>query len=309
MSEGTITKKRKLTLRGRRALFGLAFISPWLIGFCAFYVRSLTLTVRMSLSEVGIGAVGGYTLTPNGIGNFLYEFLEHARFKQVFYSSLTNIGVDVPLVIFFSLFMALLLNKKFKGRTLIRAIFFLPVILNSQAIVDAISNARQMMIGGINATSAEIAASTASTVNLDYYISLFRDLALPDRLVDYVVGAVGRINEVITASGVQIVIFIAALQSVQASMYEVAKIEGATAYETFWKVTFPMVMPHIITCVVYTVIEAFANSEIVSLAYDTAFTSQNWGLSAAMSLTSTFVILAGLLLVCWFIQRRTFYYT
>ena len=121
-------------------------------------------------------------------------------------------------------------------------------------------------------------------------------------------GAVNRINNIVSASGVQIVIFIAALQSIPSSMYEVAKIEGATGYETFWKVTFPMVMPHIITNIVYTVVDSFISSDVVTLAYNTAFTEFNYGLSSVFSLVSTVVTCAILVLVCGFISRKTFYY-
>ena len=139
-------------------------------------------------------------------------------------------------------------------------------------------------------------------------MEMFASMGLPSGLLDYVVGAVGRINDIISASGVQIIIFIAALQSIPGSLYEVAKIEGATAYETFWKVTFPMVMPHIITNIVYTVVDNFANSEIVEMAYNTAFTDVNYGLSSAMSLISTAIVCLILVLVCGFSQKRTFYY-
>lgn len=308
MSTTGTKQKKKMTLASRRAIFGLLFISPWLIGFCAFYIRSLYLSISMSLSEVTVGATGGYKLSFSGISNFIYEFAEHGSFKRILGGSVVDIVVDVPLIIFFSLFMALLLNKKFKGRTLVRAIFFLPVIMNSEAIMTAIDAARQMMTGGLNAVSSEIAESASSGVNIDYYMELFRDLAMPDVIMDYVIGAVSRINDIITAAGVQIVIFIAALQSVPTSLYEVSKIEGATGYETFWKVTFPMVLPHIITNIVYTVVDSFVHSEIVDLAYTTAFTNQNWGLSSAMSITSTVIVCAFLLLTCGLIQKRTFYY-
>lgn len=302
-------KKKKMTLAGRRAIFGFMFIAPWLIGFLVFYLRSLFMTVRFSLSDVSVSAANtGYQLKFTGLSNFIYEFTQHASFKQTFVSSLGDIVIDVPLIIFFSLFMALLLNKKFKGRTLVRAIFFLPVIMNSEAIQTAIEFSRQMMMGGLSAVSTEVMESASGSVNMEYYIQLFMDLGLPDAALNYVVGAVSRINDIITASGVQIVIFIAALQSVPASMYEVAKIEGATGYETFWKVTFPMVMPHIITNIVYTVVDSFVNSDIVNMAYDTAFGSQMWGLSSAMSLTTTVVVCGILLIVCSFIQKRTFYY-
>ena len=127
-------------------------------------------------------------------------------------------------------------------------------------------------------------------------------------MLEYIVGAVSRITSIVSASGVQIVIFIAALQSSPSSMYEVAKIEGATGYETFWKVTFPMVMPHIITNVVYTVVDSFVSSDVVTLAYETAFTEFNYGLSSVFSLVSTVVTCLILVLVCGFISKRTFYY-
>lgn len=307
-AEKPVKYKRTMGLTARRTMNGYLFILPWLVGFIAFYLRSLILTIQFSLSDLTVGAVGGYTLDWVGLQNYIYAFRVHADFKQILTTSVANMLIDVPLITFFSLFMALLLNKKFPGRTLVRALFFLPVILNADAITSAMELSRQMMTGGISSSSAEMASATSATVNIDYYIHLLSDLALPDVVLEYIVEAVNRISDIITASGVQIIIFIAALQSIPGSMYEVAKIEGATAYETFWKVTFPMVMPHIITNVVYTVVDSFTDSEVVELAYDTAFKQSNYGLSSAFSLISTVITCLILVLVCRFIQKRTFYY-
>lgn len=301
-------KKKKLSLTTKRSITGFIFILPWLVGFIWFYARSLFMSIQFSLSELTVNPGGGYTLDFKWFDNYVYAFRAHASFKQVLTTSIGNMLIDVPLIIFFSLFMALLLNKKFKGRTLVRAIFFLPVILNSGAIQGALDLARNMMSGGISSASAEMAEAASSGVSLEYYIQMFSALGLPQELIEYVSGAVARISEIINASGVQIVIFIAALQSIPGSMYEVAKIEGATAYETFWKVTFPMVMPHIVTNIVYTVIDSFAESDVVELAYKTAFTYNNYGLSSVFSLVSTVVTCLILVLVCGFIQKRTFYY-
>ncbi len=302
-------KRKKLSLSRKRSLTGLLFILPWLIGFIWFYARSLVMSVQFSLSDLTVKPGGGYTLDFVGLQNYIYAFRAHATYKQVLTTSIGNMLIDVPLITFFSLFMALLLNKKFKGRTLVRAIFFLPVILNSGAISDAMDLARSMMSGGISSQSAEMAASASgSGVSIEYYIQMFSTLGIPDSIIEYVSGAVSRISDIINASGVQIVIFIAALQSIPGSLYEVAKIEGSTAYETFWKVTFPMVLPHIITNVVYTVVDSFAESEVVDLAYTTAFTEMNYGLSSVFSLVSTAITCLILVIVCWLIQRRTFYY-
>ena len=303
------TKRKKRSLSQRRAIKGFLFITPWLIGFIWFYARSLFMTIQFSFSNMVLNPGGGYTLDFVWLDNFIYAFRAHATYKQVLTTSVGNMVVDVPLITFFSLFMAMLLNRKFRGRTLVRAIFFLPVILNAEAIVDAIGLSRVMMSGGISSASAEMAASASSGMSIEYYIQMFSSLGLPEVLIEYISGAVSRISDIINASGVQIIIFIAALQSIPGSMYEVAKIEGATAYETFWKVTFPMVMPHIITNVVYTVVDSFAKSDVIELAYDTAFGPQmNYGLSSVFSLVSTVVTCLILVIVCGLIQKRTFYY-
>ncbi len=302
-------KKKRLTLTRKRSITGFLFILPWLIGFIWFYARSLFLSVEFSLSELTVNPGGGYTLDFVGLKNFLYAFRAHATYKQILTTSIGNMLIDVPLITFFSLFMALLLNKKFRGRTLVRAIFFLPVILNSEAITAAMDLIRTMMSGGISSASAEMAeAASGAGVGLTYYIEMFSSLGLPDSIITYITGAVDRISDIINASGVQIIIFIAALQSIPESMYEVAKIEGSTAYETFWKVTFPLVMPHIVTNVVYTVVDSFTQSEVVELAYETAFTEMNYGLSSVFSLVSTVITCLILVVVCRFIQKRTFYY-
>ena len=304
------TKKRGLTLSQKRTINGYLFILPWLVGFLCFYVRSLFLTIQFSLSELTMDVVnGGYQLEFVGLENYLYAFTVHGSFKQILTTSVGDMLIDVPLIIFFSLFMALMLNREFKGRTVVRAIFFLPVILNAEAIVDAIEMATMMVAGGVSASSAEMAAeSSGAGMGMAYYVDLFGNLMIPKQLLEYIVGAVDRITGIISASGVQIVIFIAALQSIPGSLYEVAKIEGATAYETFWKVTFPMVMPHIITNIVYTVVDSFVDSEVVNLAYETAFNQLNYGLSSVFSLISTVVTCLILVLVCGWIQKKTFYY-
>ena len=226
-------KKRRLSLMRKRMIAGYLFILPWLVGFVIIYIRSLFQTVQFSFSEMEIDAInGGYTLVANGWENYRYAFLEHGTFKQTLTSSVMNMLVDVPLITFFSLFMAMLLNKKFPGRALVRAIFFLPVILGSGAIVDAMEMSAKMMQTGVSGQAADMAAASASVAfDIDYLISMFMNLGLPAKLMNYITSAVGRINDIISMSGVQIVIFIAALQSIPGSLYEVAKIEGATGYE------------------------------------------------------------------------------
>lgn len=300
------TKKKKMSLIQKRAVTGFLFITPWLIGFLWFYAKGFIQAVRFSLSNMTMKETGGYLLEFIGLDNYKYIFLQHASYNQTLVSSIGNMIIDVPLIIFFSLFIAILLNNKFKGRTLMRAILFLPIIMNSGAISASIALAQQAVSGGVAAVSTEAAVSGG--VNIEYLLGMLTDLGFPVALTDYIIAAVGRIFDIVQASGVQIIIFIAALQSVPGSLYEVSKIEGATAYETFWKVTFPMVSPLIVTNVVYTIVDGFMNSEVVDMAYKMAFTSFNWSFSVAMSLVSSLVVCILLAVVTMLISRKVFYY-
>lgn len=300
------TKKKKMSLIQKRAVTGFLFITPWLIGFLWFYAKGFIQAVRFSLSNMTMKETGGYLLEFIGLDNYKYIFLQHANYNQTLVSSIGNMIIDVPLIIFFSLFIAILLNNKFKGRTLMRAILFLPIIMNSGAISASIALAQQAVSGGVAAVSTEAAVSGG--VNIGYMLNMLTDLGFPVALTDYIIAAVGRIFDIVQASGVQIIIFIAALQSVPGALYEVSKIEGATAYETFWKVTFPMVSPLIVTNVVYTIVDGFMNSEVVDMAYKMAFTSFNWSFSVAMSLVSSLVVCILLAVVTMLISRKVFYY-
>lgn len=299
-------KKKKLTLARRRAITGLLFISPWVIGFFTYYVRSLYQTVYMAFSDVTQAETGGFVSTLKGIDNFKYAFLVDADFNQILVTSVKDILIDVPLIIFFSLFLAIILNGKFKGRTLFRALLFLPVIMGSGIIVDALDAAQQTMSVGLSATAGDMAVIKDSAMT--QVLSAFVEFGIPMKLVTYLSQAVERIFTVVRASGVQTIIFIAALQSISSSLYEVAKIEGATTYETFWKITFPMVSPMILTNVVYTIVASFTNSEIIKKAEEMAFVSFEYGISSAMSLISTIVVCTILLLLGWLISKKVFYY-
>ena len=299
-------QKKKFTLARRRAITGLFFISPWIIGFFTYYVRSLYQTVYMAFSDVTQAETGGFASTLKGIDNFKYAFLVDADFNQILVTSVKDILIDVPLILFFSLFLAIILNGKFKGRTLFRALLFLPVIMGSGIIVDALEAAQQNMSGGLTAVAGDMAVVKDGAMT--QILSAFVEFGIPMKLVTYLSQAVERIFTVVRASGVQTIIFIAALQSISGSLYEVAKIEGATTYETFWKITFPMVSPMILTNVVYTIVASFTNSEIIKKAEEMAFVNFEYGISSAMSLISTIVVCTILLLLGWFISKKVFYY-
>ena len=128
------------------------------------------------------------------------------------------------------------------------------------------------------------------------------------QIVEYFLGAVDRIYQIITASGVQILIFLAGLQSISGSLYEASKIEGATGYESFWKITFPMISPLILTNVIYSIIDNLLNGPTTAQIRDTAFKSFQFGLSASMAWIYFVVISIILWVFTLLISKRVFYY-
>lgn len=299
---------KKLSLKNKRALTGLIFISPWLFGFLYFYLRGILQTLEFSLSDVSALETGGFTTSFIGLDNFQFAFFQDPEFNQIIVNTVVDILVDVPLIIFFSLFIAMLLNGKFRGRTVMRAIFFLPVIMNAGAINSALEFAQQNIMGGVSPVSSEVAAATTEGLNLNTIMMTFTDIGFPVAILEYITGAVSRIYLIVRASGVQIVIFIAALQSIPHALYEVAEIEGATAYETFWKITFPMVSPLILTNIVYTIVDSFVQSEVVEKTQTVAFTNYNYGAGSAMSLVSTILVCIILGISGYIISKKTFYH-
>ena len=306
-------RKRKgkgLSLREREILYGFLFIAPWLLGAGMFFLRSMWQAIVYSVSSITIKPEGGYTLAGVGLKNYTYALLEHGTYNSELTASLIKTLVDLPLIIFLSFFMAILLNRKFVMRSAVRAIFFLPVIMATPAITNALNVILQQMLGGVSSIPPEILRQQRQE-GFDA-LSVMRILArfgMPMFLIRYVTDVIASLYETIRAAGVQILIFLAALQAIPGSLYEVAQIEGATAYETFWKITFPMVSPLILTNVVYTIIDTYSRSTIVTIILNTAFVNQNFGLSSAMSLISSFLVCLILGVVGYFVSRNIFYQT
>ena len=299
-----MNKKFKLSMRHKEMLTGYIMITPWLIGVTVFFLFNIGRSIQFSFSSVEVSV--GVPLTPVGFDNYTTAFLLHPSFNRVLVESLIETIVSIPLIIFFSLFVALLINRKFAFRGIVRAILFLPVIMASTAINGALAGAMGAIMGGISNVPADLIET--SGVDTMVILRLLTNYGMPIVIAEYVANAIISLFEIIRACGVQIIIFLAALQSVPGSLYEVAKIEGATAYETFWKVTLPMVSPLILTNLIYTIIDGFSRSEIITLAYSVAFSQNNFGLSSAMSMISSLAVCILILISGWLVSRKVFYY-
>ena len=236
----------RLTLHQKQKYRGIWFILPWLVGFLFLFFVPLINSLRYSFSTLKVND-SGFSLVSAGWSNFENALFQDETYVRTLIESMLNMVINVPLIVIFSLFAAVLLNQRFKGRALTRAIFFLPVILASGVIAAAESgDYAQAIVGSASRQSNE---EFAMFQNLEIAKLLLRS-GVNFQIVEYFLGAVDWIYQIITASGVQILIFLAGLQSISGSLYEASKIEGATGYESFWKITFPMISPLILTNVI-----------------------------------------------------------
>lgn len=292
----------KMTLETKKKFVGLAFISPFLVGLAIIFFPSIIRGLVFSFSEINI-AIGGYTLTNIGFEHYRNALYDNPWFVQELVASIWNMLLNVPLIIAFSFFIAGILNQRFKGRTLARSILFLPVIV-SAGVIAKVDNI-EVLLGLAQSEQTE---EVLTHVNVSAF---FLRAGLPPQFVTYVTDAISRIYQVIIDSGVQILIFLAALQTIPPSLYEASAIEGATGWENFWKITFPMLSPYILTAAVYGIIDLLSSyrSPVMNvITYTATGMNANMPYSIAMSFLFFSAVIAILVFFIFLISKIVFYY-
>ena len=306
-------KKRKIaSLDKRKARVGWFFVLPFLLGFVLIYLPMLFDSFKLAFSDMTTLVGGGVEFEFTGLENFQYALFTDAAFVQTLISGLGQLVFEVPAILLFSLFMAILLNQKMIGRAAFRAIFFLPVVL-ATGIMESIEagNILGSYMGetsGIDDGSGSSAAS--EIVSAMDFETLFKSMKVGTELVDYVVQIINDIYAIVNRSGVQMLIFLAGLQSISPAIYESVQIDGATAWETFWKITFPMISPMILVNAVYTVIDSFTTESTVITYINNAsqqLPKQGMAISTAMSWIYFLVVIAILGLIAAVCSAYVFY--
>ncbi len=304
-------KKRKVaSLDRRKARAGWVFVLPFVIGFIVIYLPIVIESIRYSFNTIEMLPGGGFNLVPAGWANYEYALLTDPDFVQVLVKGLGDIVFDIPMILIFSLFMAVLLNQKMAGRAVFRAIFFIPVII-STGIVDEINAANTQFdymdsAEGIEDGSGQSAASEiVSSMDVE---QMFSGMAVGQGLVEYVAQAINNIYDIVNRSGVQMLIFLAGLQSISPAIYESVQIDGATSWETFWKITFPMISPMILVNAVYTVIDSFtAGSNQVMQYISKAYEQTSNVVSTAMAWMYFLIVIGIIALVAAVFSAFVFY--
>lgn len=296
----------KKTLAFKNGVAGYLFILPFILGFLLFMLMPLFQSIFMSLSTVEISTTeAGFKMTYAGLTNYRYAVAENPYFNIDLVFEIRRMLISLPATLIFSFFIALLLNQQFKGRGFVRAIFFLPVILSSGVIVGLETN---------NALLDSMKEAVAMNNNGTSVTGVLQDILVTSNsvgssLFDYVFGIVDQVYDIAIASGIQIIIFLSGLQTISVSMYEAAKIEGCTGWESFWKITLPMVSSLILVNFIYTVIDFFLKSDNQAMWYITDQVNQiQYGRASAMAWIYFGCVIVIIAIVSLIISKRVYYY-
>ncbi len=284
--------KHHLTKRTLREwVFGYIFISPWLVGVSIFFLYAMVRSLIFSFNDLQLV---GMVITPLKDGlfsNYSKVFATEINLPVVLAEFAISLVLQLPIIISFALIIALLLNSKIKGRSLFRLIFFLPVIIATGPVMDMLTAqgvASVPMVGtdAISSVLSNLPEFVAEPIN-----DLFSSLIL-----------------ILWNAGIQILLFLAGLQKVSTTMYEAAKIDGANAWETFWKITLPNVRSIILLCSIYTVVTLATggSNAVIQMIYDATYSAtKGYSYGAAFSWIYTVVIIVILLLVFLLLREKS----
>lgn len=298
--------RRSLSLLTKKSLSGWLFILPFLIGIIFIYAPIIVNSVQVTFFSV---TAATNKMEFVGFDNYVKLFEdEEAQFARSILDGLKNLIIQIPTIVIFSLFMAIILNQKMTGRAVFRAIFFLPVIL-STGVIDRINSTDQFgeAIGnaGVDNNTGEEAGGIVSSLDIEM---LLGSLNLGPKIVDFITGLVNSIFDIVSRSGVQMLIFLSGLQSISPSIYESCQVEGASSWETFWKITLPMISPMILVNAVYTVIDLFTcYDNNVMIYYDVVYRKQSVSLAGALAWTYVGIVLAFIVIVALILKSVVFY--
>lgn len=276
--------KKKSQLVKKRERMGYTFVIHWVIGLAVFFYIPIIQSIGYSFSSVIIG--DGVETFFVGLEHYKYIFAENPDYVNNLRDAIGEMFYSLPIIIALSLILAVVLNQKFKGQVFARAIFFLPVIFGTSAIMTVLTSER------VNASLfvVQSGADYAYGGLIDFK-QILGELDLPSQISDLLEGLLGKVFNIIWNCGVQTILFLAGLQSIPVSQYEVSKIEGANKWEEFWFVTIPS-LRHIITLViVYTMITIFTSTNNVVMGQSFSLLQDQlvYDISSAM-LWSYFVV-------------------
>ena len=291
-------------LQRRKAISGYLFIAPFIIGFLAFMVKPLFLSLYMSFCTVEVSPNGIHNVF-KGLANYIQAFTIDTEFNRLLVEEISRMCINSLAIMVFSFFVALILNQKFKGRALVRAIFFLPVFLSSGVILGVESN--NALLASVQNMVEETTSTTSVT---DAIKSILLTSGIGASAFEKVFDIVDGIYDVAIASGIQIIIFLSGLQTISTNMYEAAAIEGCTAWESLWKITFPMISSLFLVNWIYTIVDFCMRSDnqVMEKISDQMIQYINYGFASAMSWIYFLIVIVIIGVSSFIISKGVYYY-
>ena len=294
-------KNKKSKLQANEDKYAYLFIAPFVIGFVFLYADLIYSSIVYSFSEL---VFEGKTFKNIfvGLANFKNVLMVNAEFLPALTSAVTDMVTMIPVILIFSLFMATLLNRKLPGRAFFRSIFFIPVILMTGIVTKMDASTTIQKVLATNDLAS--AANSISGLSLNDIQTALQGMSIGTGAIEYIIKFIDDIYSVVNNSGVQIILMLASLQSISPSVYEAASIEGATGWESFWKITLPMVAPVVFVCAIYTIIDQMsASTNSIMILIEETTKNSGYGIGSAMSWIF-FLVIAVILLLVTFIGRR-----
>ncbi|MBR7133617.1 MAG: sugar ABC transporter permease [Clostridia bacterium] len=297
--------KKTLSFERRQARSGYIFCLPFIIGFILFVGFPLIKVIGFSFHNLFVGTVT-YDTEFVGLEHYNRILFVDPDFRKTVVSSIGEMLFNVPVVVMFSFFIASLLNQRFIGRTVFRAILFLPVVFASGLVTsitsgDFISNNMQN-IGSLSGESNAMFAGTFTDILLEMDIG--------NGVVEFIEDLVSRIEDITTMAAVPSVIFLSGMQSISPSVFEASYIEGASGWDVFWKITFPMVSPLVLVNIVYCIVDSFtsATNTAITSIHNVLFVNAKYGLGSAMAIFYLAIVGVFIAVVFVLIRRLVYYY-
>lgn len=296
-----LKRKKRRSLERRRARAGLLFILPWLIGFFGMFARSLVTSLVYSVSQTSIATYGVETKYL-GFDYYYRALFIDANFVPSMVEEVGGMLPQVVIILAFSLLMAVILSGSFRGRTFFRAVFFLPVICGSGLILS-------IMNGDALSSSILSGARSSMLFQTSGIDQVLLKMGMSTSLIDTLMGIVNGVFDLSWQSGLQILLFISGIMGISPQLYEAAKIEGATAWESFWKITFPMLSPIMLLNAVYSIIDRFVDYNNGVLQYILTY-SQKLEFSFASAMAWIYFVVVGVVVaVVYLVINKRIVYT
>ena len=296
-------KKLNISYEKRKSLYGYGFLALWFIGALFFFIIPVIESFYYCFNDVKPDE-SQLVIKWVGLDNFKYIFNTDPNFRTRLTDSLVATLWQTPMILIFSLFIAIIINQKFKGRTFVRAIFFLPVIIATGPVYNIITG-NLSTNGNENAQQFTTMFETDLVAQLMEFIGLY---GISPQLETLVSTATSDVLNLVWSSGIQILLFLGALQTVSVSAKEAAQMEGATAWEFFWKITLPQISPIILANIIYTVIDTFTMpSNEVMTSVISVQNSWLYGRAAAMVWTYFAIILVAVGIIVSIVNRFVYY--